>query len=181
MTEAAHQMASNPLPPGVRKPGTVGVAAGPEVAIVDPIDRILPSGEVGEVVIRGESVMSGYLGNPEATSTSFTNGWFHTGDHGYMDQDGYIYLTGRLKELINRGGEKIAPREVDEAMLSHPSVVQAVTFSLPHPTLGETVAAVVVLREGSDVDELDLRKHTADRLAAFKVPEIILFAQEIPT
>jgi oxalate---CoA ligase len=148
---------------------------------VDPIDRILPSGDVGEVVIRGASVMSGYLGNPEATSASFTNGWFHTGDQGYMDQYGYIYLTGRLKELINRGGEKITPREVDEAMLSHPSVVQAVTFSLRHPTLGETVAAVVVLREGSDVDALDLRKHTADRLAAFKVPETILFAQEIPT
>ncbi|HHN73354.1 MAG TPA: AMP-dependent synthetase, partial [Thermopetrobacter sp.] len=117
MTEASHQMASNPLPPGERKPGSVGVPAGPEVAVMDEEGHLLPAGRVGEVVIRGPNVTAGYEGNPEANSKAFTNGWFRTGDQGYFDEDGYLFLTGRLKEIINRGGEKISPREVDEVLL----------------------------------------------------------------
>ena len=118
MTEAAHQMASSPLPPGQRKIGSVGPAAGPEVSIMDDIGNLLPSGEIGEVVIRGANVMSGY-GNSEANAEAFTRGWFRTGDQGYLDKDGYLFISGRLKEIINRGGEKISPREVDDALLAH--------------------------------------------------------------
>ena len=152
MTEAAHQMASNRLPPGARKPGSVGVAAGPEVAIMDGAGRLLPAGETGEVVIRGSNVTAGYLANPQANASAFTAGWLRTGDQGWMDEDGYLRLTGRLKEIINRGGEKISPREVDEALLDHPAVAQAVTFALPDEKLGEEVAAAdrVARRSGGD-------------------------------
>jgi acyl-CoA synthetase (AMP-forming)/AMP-acid ligase II/thioesterase domain-containing protein/acyl carrier protein len=180
MTEAAHQMASNPLPPGLRKPGSVGVAAGPEVAIMSTGEEIVGQGNVGEVVVRGANVMGGYLGDASATAASFTDGWFHTGDQGYLDHDGYLYLTGRLKELINRGGEKIAPREIDEVLLSHPSVAQAVAFALPHPYLGETVAAAIVLRDGSRAGDRELREYAAAHLAPFKVPEVIQLLPEIP-
>jgi acyl-CoA synthetase (AMP-forming)/AMP-acid ligase II/thioesterase domain-containing protein/acyl carrier protein len=180
MTEAAHQMASNPLPPGKRKPGSVGVAAGPEVAIMDDSGRLLPPEAGGEIVIRGPNVTPGYVGNSEANSAAYREGWFRTGDQGYIDGDGYLFLSGRLKEIINRGGEKIAPREVDEALLTHPAVSQAVAFSVPHSTLGETVAAAVVLRPGCVATEKDLREFAAERLALFKVPERILFLDEIP-
>lgn len=180
MTEASHQMASNPLPPRPRKPGSVGPAAGPEVAIMDADGALLPQGEIGEVVIRGENVTGGYGSNPEANKTAFTNGWFRTGDQGRLDEDGYLYLTGRLKELINRGGEKISPREIDEAMLTHPAVAQAVAFAMPHDKLGEEVAAAVVLEEGAELDERGLKEYLSAKLADFKTPRKVVFLDEIP-
>jgi acyl-CoA synthetase (AMP-forming)/AMP-acid ligase II/acyl carrier protein len=180
MTEAAHQMASNPLPPGERKPGSVGRAAGPEVAIMDPAGAILPAGATGEVVIRGPDVTPGYLRNPAANASAFTGGWFRTGDQGHLDEDGYLYLTGRLKEIINRGGEKVAPLEVDDALMSHPAVAQAVTFAVPHPTLGEEVAAAVVLRPDATATVGEIREAVASRLAWFKVPRQVLFLDALP-
>jgi acyl-CoA synthetase (AMP-forming)/AMP-acid ligase II len=180
MTEASHQMASNPLPPRPRKPGTVGVAAGPEVAIMDRDGKLLNRGEIGEVVIRGDNVTAGYANNPKANAEAFTNGWFRTGDQGVLDAEGYLSLTGRLKEIINRGGEKIAPREVDDVLMDHPAVAQVVTFAMPHDKLGEEVAAAVVLREGQAATEQELRGFAATRLADFKVPKKILFLPEIP-
>ncbi len=141
MTEATHQMASNPLPPAPRKPGSVGIAAGPEVAIMDNDGNLLPRGSTGEIVIRGPNVTAGYANNPKANAEAFTHGWFRTGDQGIMDAEGYLSLTGRLKEIINRGGEKIAPREVDDVIMDHPAVAQVVTFGMPHEKLGEDVAA----------------------------------------
>jgi acyl-CoA synthetase (AMP-forming)/AMP-acid ligase II/thioesterase domain-containing protein/acyl carrier protein len=178
MTEAAHQIASNPLPPRARKPGSVGVAAGPEIGIMDAEGVLLACGQTGEVVIRRADVTAGYEGNPEANSRAFTNGWFRTGDQGYLDGDDYLFLTGRLKELINRGGEKIAPREIDEALLAHPAVAQAVAFAVPHSTLGEAVAAAVVL--SGKADEMELRSHAATRLAHFKIPERIFTLESLP-
>jgi acyl-CoA synthetase (AMP-forming)/AMP-acid ligase II len=180
MTEAAHQMAANPLPPRVRKPGSVGIAAGPEVAIMDLDGNLLPAGEIGEIVIRGENVTRGYENNPKANAEAFTHGWFRTGDQGVMDGEGYITLTGRLKEIINRGGEKVSPREVDEVLMDHPAVAQVVTFAIPHDKLGEDVGAAVVLREGAALTEKELREFAAKRLADFKVPRKVLFLAEIP-
>ncbi|MDH5254558.1 MAG: acyl--CoA ligase [Gammaproteobacteria bacterium] len=180
MTEAAHQMTSNPLPPGARFAGSVGVAAGPDVGIMDEQGGLLPPGDVGEVVIRGPNVTPGYRNNQSANASAFTNGWFRTGDQGVMDAKGYLRLTGRLKEIINRGGEKISPREVDEVLLDHPAVAQVVTFAVPHPMLGEDVAAAVVLRPGAEATERDLRRFAGERLADMKVPRKILFLEEIP-
>ncbi|WP_417514804.1 acyl--CoA ligase [Minwuia sp.] len=180
MTEATHQMASNPLPPAARKPGSVGIAAGPEVRIMDMEGRLLDAGETGEVVIRGANVTRGYEANPKANAEGFTNGWFRTGDQGVIDAEGYLTITGRLKEIINRGGEKISPREVDEVLMDHPAVAQAVTFAMPHPKLGEDVAAAIVLREGETADEKAVRGFAATRLADFKVPRKILILDEIP-
>ena len=180
MTEAAHQMASNPLPPAARKPGTVGLAAGPDIAVLDGANRPLPTGTVGEVCIRGANVTPGYEANPEANAEAFAGGWFHTGDQGTLDRDGYLTITGRLKEIINRGGEKISPREVDEVLLDHPAVAQAVTFALPHDKLGEEVAAAVVPAGDDGVDERALRDFVARRLADFKVPRRIVVLEEIP-
>ncbi len=180
MTEASHQMASNPLPPGIRKPGSVGLPAGPEIAIMGPGDkRLRPAGETGEIVIRGGGVTRGYANNPEANQAAFTDGWFRTGDQGYLDSEGYLFITGRLKEIINRGGEKISPREIDEVFLAHPAVAQAVTFALPDDRLGETVAVAIVLRDPKASPE-ELRKYASQRLALFKVPENIILLQEIP-
>jgi len=180
MTEASHQMTSNPLPPRSRKPGTVGVAAGPEVGIMDENGELLSRGSVGEIVIRGENVTPGYENNPKANAENFTNGWFRTGDQGVMDPEGYLSITGRLKEIINRGGEKISPREVDDVLMDHPAVQQVVTFAMPHPKLGEEVAAAVVLREGHQATEHDIREFAASHLADFKVPRKVLFLDEIP-
>ncbi|MGH6989312.1 MAG: acyl--CoA ligase [Stellaceae bacterium] len=180
MTEAAHQMASNPLPPGARRPGSVGLAAGPEVRIMDEAGQLLSPGEIGEVVIRGPDVTRGYDNNPTANASAFTNGWFRTGDQGVIDAAGYLTLTGRLKEIINRGGEKISPREVDEILLDHPAVAQALTFAIPHSMLGEEVAAAVVVREGEEPSERELRDFCSKRLADFKVPRKIVFLAEIP-
>ena len=179
MTEATHQMASNPLN-GTRKPGSVGVPAGPEIAIMDEAGQLLAQGETGEVVIRGENVTAAYENNPKANGEAFVDGWFRTGDQGIIDTDGYLTLTGRLKEIINRGGEKISPREVDEALMDHPAVLQAVAFAVPHPTLGEDVGAAVVLREGLTATEQELGVFLSERLAAFKTPRKILFLAEIP-
>ena len=181
MTEAAHQMTCNQLPPGLRKPGTVGCPAGPEVAIMHESEaRILAVGDVGEIVIRGENVTPGYENNPDANASSFVNGWFRTGDQGVMDADGFLRITGRLKEIINRGGEKISPREVDEVLMDHPAVQQVVTFAIPHKSLGEEVAAAIVLHENMNATESDIRSYAAERLAAFKVPHNIVFIDEIP-
>ncbi len=180
MTEAAHQMASNPLPPRERKPGSVGIAAGPEVAIMNADGALLETGQTGEVVIRGDNVTAGYRNNAEANAKSFTNGWFRTGDQGVLDADGYLRLTDRLKEIINRGGEKISPREVDEIIMEHPAVDQVVTFAVPHKKLGEDVAAAVVLKDGMTTDERELRAFASERLADMKVPRQILLLDEIP-
>ena len=180
MTEAAHQMTSNPLPPKPRKAGSVGVAAGPEVGIADDAGNFVAPGEAGEVCIKGENVTPGYENNPDANAQAFFQGWFRTGDQGILDEDGYLTITGRLKELINRGGEKVSPVEVDEALMDHPAVAQAVAFALPHKKLGETVAAAVRLAEGAELDEKSLKAFVAERLADFKVPQKIVFLAEIP-
>src|SRR5271166_1507767 len=180
MTEAAHQMTSNPLPPRPRFPGCVGIAAGPEVAIMDRDGALLPPGGPGEVVIRGRNVTSGYENNPAANAGAFTTGWFRTGDQGVINSDGYLRLTGRLKELINRGGEKVSPLEVDEVLSDHPAVAQCLTFGLPHPKLGEEVAAAIVLRDGFSPKDTELREFCGERLAAFKVPRKIVFLKQIP-
>jgi len=180
MTEAASQITSNPLPPGRRKPGSVGMAAGPQIGLMDAQGTLLAPGETGEIVIRGATVMQGYNNNPMANVAAFMHGWLRTGDQGYLDSDGYLFITGRLKEIINRGGEKISPREVDEVLMDHPAIAQAVTFAVPHLTLGEDVAAAVVLRENASVTEKEMREFTAARLANFKVPTQVVIVDEIP-
>jgi len=181
MTEAAHQMASNPLPPAPPKPGSVGRAAGPEVAILDPAGKHLAPGQSGEVAIRGPGVTKGYLNNPEANALAFTDGWLRTGDEGMVDTEGYLTITGRLKEQINRAGEKISPLEVDHVLTDHPAVAAALSFAVPHPVLGEDIAAVVVPKPGAAPTERQLREYVASRLAAFKVPRRILLVDAIPT
>jgi acyl-CoA synthetase (AMP-forming)/AMP-acid ligase II len=176
MTEASHQMTANPLPPRSAKPGSVGIATGIEVAILDDRHRALPA----EVAIRGATVVEGYENNPAANEDAFTAGWFRTGDQGMLDEDGYLFLTGRLKEQINRGGEKISPIEVDAVLLAHPAVAEAVTFAIPHDKLGEEVGAAVVVVEGDAVTEADLRSYLRERLAPFKVPKRIVFVREVP-
>ncbi|SVC32906.1 uncharacterized protein METZ01_LOCUS285760, partial [marine metagenome] len=180
MTEAAHQMASNPLPPAERKPGSVGLAAGPEIAILGEEGQLLGVEGIGEIVIRGANVTEGYDKNPEANADAFHDGWFRTGDQGFLDDDQYLTITGRLKEIINRGGEKISPREVDEVMMDHPAVLQVVAFACPHDKLGEEVAAAVVLREGAKATARDLKTFVGERLAPFKIPSKIVFVDEIP-
>ena len=180
MTEAAHQMASNPLPPAPHYAGSVGIAAGPEIGIMDEAGTLLPQGALGEVVIRGRNVTAGYENNPAANASAFANGWFRTGDQGVLDEAGYLRLPGRLKEIINRAGEKVSPLEVDTVMMDHPAVQQVVTFAMPHAQLGEEVAAAVVLREGARADEDDLRAFAIARLAPFKVPRKFVFLAEIP-
>ena len=180
MTEATHQMAANPLPPRARKPGAVGVAAGPEIAVMDEDGAILPQGDIGEVVIRGPNVTPGYDNNPAANAKAFTDGWFRTGDQGRVDDEGYLFLTGRLKEQINRGGEKVSPLEVDVVLLDHPAVAQACTFGIPHDKLGEEVGVAIVPRPGQSVTEQEIRDFAAARLAAFKVPRRVLVMDDIP-
>jgi acyl-CoA synthetase (AMP-forming)/AMP-acid ligase II len=183
MTEATHQMASNPLPPRAQKPGLGGHGGGPLVRIADEAEDRLKDG-VGEVVISGPNVTPGYEGNPEANAKNFFEAegkrWFRTGDQGVFDAEGYLSLTGRLKEIINRGGEKVSPLEVDGVLSAHPAVAQVVTFALPHPKLGEEVAAAVVLREGAEADEASIRGFAGERLAAFKVPRKVVILEEIP-
>ena len=178
MTEAAHQMASNPLPPGDRRAGSVGRPTGTEIAILDDDWLPVATGGAGEVCVRGPGVVDAYRANPEATAASFRDGWFRTGDSGTLSPDGYLTLSGRLKELINRGGEKISPHEVEDALLGHPDVVEAVAFALPDAKYGETVGAAVVAR--SAIAEDTLRAHCDERLAAFKVPVRIHVLDAIP-
>jgi len=180
MTEASHMIASNPLPPRPRKAGSVGLPIGNDVAIIDDAGNLLPSGAIGEIVLRGPNLFMGYENNPEATKAAFTNGWFRTGDQGYVDSEGYIFIKGRLKEIINRGGEKISPREVEEALLSLPQIEQAVAFGIPNSTLGEDVAAAVVLRDGHSMEPTQIRLAVSERLASFKVPARMLVVKELP-
>ena len=180
MTEAAHQMASNPLPPGTRKPGSVGPGTNVRISIMDGDGRHLATGERGEVVIQGPNVIRGYENNPDANATSFADGWFRTGDQGYLDADGYLTLVGRLKELINRGGEKVAPQEIDQVLLTHPAVAEAVCFGVPHPTWGEEVAAVVVLRPDATATEAELVAHCKAHLIDYKRPKQVHIATAIP-
>ncbi|MEO6797733.1 MAG: acyl--CoA ligase [Candidatus Dormibacter sp.] len=178
MTEASHQMSSNPLPPGQRYPGSVGIGTGVQIAVVDDHGRSLLPGAIGQVGIRGPNVIDGYENNPEANAASFANRWFLTGDQGTLDADGYLRLLGRIKELINRGGEKIAPREIDEVLEQHPRVKEAVAFGVPHPTWGEEVAAAVVV--DGPVTEKDLQAHCRQTLADYKVPRHIYIVHAIP-
>ncbi|MDR1989359.1 MAG: AMP-binding protein, partial [Acidobacteriaceae bacterium] len=178
MTEAAHQMASNPLPPAMRKPGSVGRGTDVQISIMDAEGRHLPVGEAGEIVIKGPNVTSGYENNPEANATSFTDGWFRTGDQGVVDADGYLTLVARIKELIVRGGEKISPREIDEVLLAHPSIAEAVCFGVPHTMWGEEVAAVVVVK--APVSEAEILAFCKERLAEFKRPKQIYITDTLP-
>ncbi|MXY45471.1 MAG: AMP-binding protein [Chloroflexi bacterium] len=178
MTEASHQMSSNLLPPGDRMPGTVGKGTGVDIAIMDDDGNLLSAGERAEVVIRGANVTHGYHNNPDANAEAFTNGWFRTGDQGFLDDAGTLTLTGRIKELINRGGEKISPLEVDAALLEHPSVAEAVCFGVPHTMYGEAVQAAVVI--SADTDEAAIREYCGERLAAFKVPDRVYIIDTMP-
>jgi len=185
MTEAAHQMASNPLPPKSQKPGAVGIEAGPLVRIAnETLDELLGAGAVGEVVISGDNVTPGYENNPPANEASFFmadgSRWFRTGDQGTFDSDGYLSLTGRLKEIINRGGEKVSPLEVDEVLMDHPAVAQVVTFAMPHAKLGEEVACALVLKADAETTTQDIRAFAATRMADFKVPRKVVILDEIP-
>ena len=180
MTEAAHQMASNPLPPRARKAGTVGLGVGTEVAIMSEAGALLPRGESGEIVVRGPNVMGGYLNNPEANAQCFNGGWFRTGDQGILDEEGYLRINGRIKEMINRGGEKVSPLEVDVVLMEHPSVQLALTFGMPHEQLGVEVAAAVVLKEGKAATERELRQFAEKHLVHYKVPHRIVFVTELP-
>jgi acyl-CoA synthetase (AMP-forming)/AMP-acid ligase II len=178
MTEASHQMSSNPLPPAARKPGSVGPGTGVKISIMDAEGNHLPSGTAGEVVIQGPNVIDGYENNPEANRTSFTDGWFRTGDQGILDTDGYLQLVARIKELINRGGEKISPREIDEVLLTHPCIAEAVCFGIPHPTWGEEVSAAVVLK--NTATEADILSFCKEKFADFKRPKKIHIVETIP-
>jgi acyl-CoA synthetase (AMP-forming)/AMP-acid ligase II len=178
MTEASHQMTTNPLPPGERRATSVGLPAGTEIAIVDDAWRPLPAGVPGEVTVRGPGVVDGYRGNPEANAASFREGWFRTGDSGFLAGDGYLTLVGRIKELINRGGEKVSPYEVEAVLLEHTAVSEAAVFAVPDAKYGECVAAVVVAH--ARVSEDELARHCAERLASFKVPARIVLADAIP-
>ena len=180
MTEATHQMTSNPLPPKSQKPGFVGIPAGPEVCIMDTNNKILNQGEEGEVCIRGENVTTGYENNPDANKNSFSNGWFRTGDQGYFDKDGYLKISGRLKEIINKGGEKISPLEVDNILMDHPNIEQAVCFGYEDKMLGEDIATAIIIKEGMKCTEDDIKIYANEKLAKFKIPKKIFFVNEIP-
>jgi oxalate---CoA ligase len=179
MTETAHQAASNPLPAdGPGKDASVGLPTGLQVRIVTSTGNLAAAGETGEVCVRGPAVADGYLGDPQATAAAFTGGWFRTGDLGYLDSDGYLFLSGRTRDMINRGGEKIAPREVDDVLLQHPAVAEAVAFGSPHPSWGEEVAAAVVLKGAAT--EKELIAFARERLADHKVPKKLYLVEQIP-
>ena len=180
LSETATIFASNPMPPATRKPGSVGLPVASEIAIMDTAGHRLAQGATGEIAAKGPGVMSGYENNIEANAQAFVNGWLRTGDEGYLDADGYLFITGRIKEIVNRGGAKISPREIDDALLESPGVAQAVAFGFPHPTLGEDLAAAVVLKAGVPADAQGLRAWLGTRLADYKVPSRIVFVDEIP-
>ena len=182
MTEAAHQIASNPLPPGLRKPGSVGLAAGPEVATMNDASELLRCEEQGEIVICGPNVATGFhvADSDDINRSAYTNGWFHTGDQGWLDADGYLHLTGRLNEMINRGGEKISPREIDAAIESHPGVRAAAAFGVRHPTLGQEVVAAVVKEGDTAIEESDIVDQVRQRMGPTRVPRRIYFVDQLP-
>lgn len=179
MSEAAAQICSNPLPPGNRVPGSVGPAAGPEVKVLGQDGSHLTAGQLGEVVIRGDTVMAAYDQNPAANEVAFTDGWFRTGDLGYLDASGYLFLKGRLSEIVNRGGKKVSLREVDEALLAHPAVAEAAAFPVTHPTLGQDLAAAVVLTADASITATAIRRDLVERLPDYRVPSQILLLEEI--
>lgn len=180
MTEATHQMTSNPLPPKKQKAGFVGIPSGPEVCIMNEDDKILNQGKEGEVCIKGTNVTLGYENNPEANKSSFSNGWFRTGDQGYFDKDGYLKISGRLKEIINKGGEKISPLEIDNVLMNHPAIEQAVCFGYNDKMLGEDIATAIIVKEGKKCSEDDIKSYSKEKLAKFKIPKKIFFVNEIP-
>ena len=180
MTEATHQMTTNPLPPKQQKAGFVGLPAGPEVCIMNENGEVLKQGDEGEVCIKGENVTLGYDNNEEANKTSFTNGWFRTGDQGYFDNEGYLKISGRLKEIINKGGEKISPLEVDNVLMDHPLIDQAVCFGYEDKMLGENIASAIIIKNGETCSENDVLKYAQEKLAKFKIPKKIFFVEEIP-
>ncbi|KAI4741771.1 acetyl-CoA synthetase-like protein [Aureobasidium sp. EXF-12298] len=182
MTEAAHQMTSNPLPhKGKRQPGSVGVGQGVEVKILDQSGKEVPQGSEAEICIRGENVTAGYLNNPEANKSSFTaSGFFRTGDQGKQDADGYVIITGRIKELINKGGEKISPIELDNVMAQHPAVSEAVSFAIADDMYGQDVGVAIVLKDSQKLDPADLKSWMAERVAKFKLPKKIFFTDVMP-
>jgi len=180
MTEAASQITSNLLPTGTRKPGSAGLPVGLRLRIVGQSGERLPDGQTGEIVIRGPSVITGYEQTADVNANAFHEGWLRTGDLGYLDSDGFLYIAGRLKEMVNRGGEKIAPREIDEAMLEYPGVAQVAAFGVAHPTLGEDLAVAVVPKKHGSLTAKALRAHALARLAGFKVPSQIHIVDEIP-
>lgn len=179
MTEAAHQMTSNPLPPGKRQPGSVGIGQGVEVKILDQEGKEVAQGSEAEICIRGENVTKGYLNNDKANQESFTkDGFFRTGDQGKKDKDGYVIITGRIKELINKGGEKISPIELDNVLTRHPAVSEAVSFAIPDDMYGQEVGVAIVLKNGQKLEQEELRKWVADKLAKFKVPKKVITSYE---
>ncbi|OJJ44750.1 hypothetical protein ASPZODRAFT_71435 [Penicilliopsis zonata CBS 506.65] len=182
MTEAAHQMTSNPLPPGKRQPGSVGLGQGVEVKILDQDGNEVPQGQEAEICVRGQNVTKGYLNNPSANASSFTkDGFFRTGDQGKKDPDGYVIITGRIKELINKGGEKISPIELDNTLLHHPKVGEAVCFAIPDPGhYGEDIGAAVVPKPNEKVSEAEIKAFVAEKLAKFKIPKKVWIVSQIP-
>jgi len=180
MTEAALQITSNQFLPEKRKPGSAGRADGPELIIVGDDGKKIETGKIGEVIVRGDNIISAYENNEEANKNSFFNGWFRTGDLGYLDSDSYLFITGRSKEMINKGGEKISPREIDEVLMRHPAIYQAVSFSVPHPSLGEEVGVAIILKNDFSLSKEELQKFAKDNLADFKIPQLIIFVNDIP-
>ena len=180
MTEATHQMTSNPIPPEIQKAGFVGKPAGTDVCIMDIDGNKLEFGSEGEVCIHGDNVMHGYENNEEANKSSFTNGWFRTGDQGFFDKDGYLKISGRLKEIINRGGEKVSPLEIDNILMEHDAIEQVVTFGVKDKLLGEAIGVALVLKNGFQCTEKELKEYTRQHLDDFKIPKYICFLDEIP-
>ena len=180
MTEATHQMTSNPLPPAIQKPGLVGMPAGPEICIMNDKNEKLPQGEIGEICIKGDNVTNGYENNPEANKQSFVNDWFRTGDEGFFDEDGYLKISGRLKEIINKGGEKISPLEVDNILMDFPPIDQALCFGYKDKMLGEDIAVAIKLKENKSCTEDDIKSYANEKLAKFKIPKKIFIVKDIP-
>ena len=180
MTEATHQMASNPLPPAIQKPGLVGMPAGPEICIMNDKNEKLSQGEIGEICIKGDNVTNGYENNPEANKQSFVNEWFRTGDEGFFDEDGYLKISGRLKEIINKGGEKISPLEVDNILMDFPPIDQALCFGYKDKMLGEDIAVAIKLKENKSCTEDDIKSYANEKLAKFKIPKKIFIVEDIP-
>ena len=180
MTEATHQMASNPLPPAIQKPGLVGMPAGPEICIMNDKNEKLPKGEIGEICIKGDNVTNGYENNPEANKQSFVNDWFRTGDEGFFDEDGYLKISGRLKEIINKGGEKISPLEVDNILMDFLPIDQALCFGYKDKMLGEDIAVAIKLKENKSCTEDDIKSYANEKLAKFKIPKKIFIVEDIP-